>query len=111
MLAQMMHNETHPWPAWMNASVFMELQRLYDISGHFYYHTHILKRLRGGAAILQQSTHSFSRVAGLLLGEIIERMQGKASARGDARAKMYLYSAVSDPIPHRFHPSHLGCSA
>uniref|UniRef100_A0A914UN40 acid phosphatase n=1 Tax=Plectus sambesii TaxID=2011161 RepID=A0A914UN40_9BILA len=71
-----MKNE-HTWPDWMNETIWADIVKLYDLSAMYYYYTEEIQRLRGG----------------LLLGDILSRMQNRSEGTLDARQKMQIYSA------------------
>lgn len=61
----------------MNATIFDQIQRLYDASSRLKYHTDVLRRLRGGP----------------LLSDIISRFEAKARGALGDKPKLYAYSA------------------
>lgn len=74
---QSFHQDTHKFPSWVNATVWEEIKRLYEISSSYLYSTDLLKRLRSGP----------------IFRDIVDRMKLVATGETDPREKFYAYSA------------------
>ncbi|KAH7731105.1 Protein PHO-5 [Aphelenchoides avenae] len=71
------HHDTHKFPSWVNATVWEEIERLYEVSSSYLYSTDLLKRLRSGP----------------IFRDIVDRMKLVATGETDPREKFYAYSA------------------
>ncbi|VDP05822.1 unnamed protein product [Heligmosomoides polygyrus] len=65
------------WPAWVNATIFDQIRRLYDESSRLNYHTDVICRLRGRPP----------------LRHIISRFEAKARGTLGDKPKLHAYSA------------------
>uniref|UniRef100_A0A914WSW4 Acid phosphatase n=1 Tax=Plectus sambesii TaxID=2011161 RepID=A0A914WSW4_9BILA len=71
------HRETHEWPSWVSEEVWSDLQRLYHLYLKYYFFTTEVQRLRGG----------------LLLSDVLTRMEQKVDGELDERRKFHAFSA------------------
>ncbi|CAI4231241.1 unnamed protein product [Auanema sp. JU1783] len=82
LTCQLQHNDTNPWPNWVNQTIYNQVVELYNKQSRYTFSTDVLRRLRGGP----------------LLKEILDRFVEKTDGVFGKNMRLYAYSAHDTSI-------------